>query len=227
MIDPGGASDQPVRVNARTWRAVMAQVGLAALFACWMELYWSVPHFGVFWSQGSDRSAWEAALWPVIFLVIWRVALGRTVEWTIAGDELRRRSWFSRPGSKPSAVTVLGPGVEVVHEIRGRWRVWPNGCAIDVWFGRTSRLIRAMERAGVRVDDFRGDWERQHRRLSTLALLAYCGAIVSLLATPAVGIAVGSGLPLVPIVAAVGLLFLGQKIDRLAWTSAKPSPQDG
>jgi hypothetical protein len=117
--------------------------------------------------------------------------------------------------------------VEVVHEIRGRWRVWPTGCAIDVWYGQTSRFIGAMERAGVRVDDFRGDWERQHRRQSRLAVLAYCGAVATLLATPALGIAVGSGLPLVPLVAAVGLLFLGQRIDKLAWTSAKPSPQDG
>ncbi len=227
MIDPGGASAQPIRVNSRTRQGVAAQVGLAAAFACWTELYWSVPHFGAFWSQGSDRLAWELALWPVIFLVIWRVVLGRTVEWTVAGDELRRRSWLSRPGSKPSAVIALGRDVEVVHEFRGRWRVWPTGCAIDVWYGQTSRFIGAMERAGVRVDDFRGDWERRHRRLGRLAVLAYCGAIATLLATPAVGIAVGSGLPLVPIVAAVGLLFLGQKIDRLAWTSAKPSSQDG
>lgn len=227
MIDSGGASDQPIRVNARTRQGVVAQVGLAAALACWMELYFSVPHFGAFWSQGSDRSAWELALWPAIFLVIWRVALGRTIEWTVAGDELRRRSWLSRPGSEPSAVIALGPDVEVVHEIRGRWRVWPTGCAIDVWYGQTSRFIGAMERAGVRVDDFRGDWERQHRRQSRLAVLAYCGAVATLLATPALGIAVGSGLPLVPLVAAVGLLFLGQRIDKLAWTSAKPSPQDG
>jgi len=228
VIDSGGVSDQPIRVNARTRRSVVAQVGLAAALAFWMELYLSVPHFGAFWSQGSDRSAWELALWPLIFLVIWRVVLGRTVEWTVAGDELRRRSWLSRPGSAPSSVMALGPDVEVVHEIRGRWRVWPTGWAIDVWYGQTSGLIGAMERAGVLVDDFRGDWERQHRRLrSRLAALAYCVAVATLLATPVLGIAVGSGLPLVPIVAAVGLMFLGQRIDRQAWTSAKPSPQDG
>ncbi len=227
MIDPGGGADQPISVNARTRRGVVAQVGLVAGLACWIELCWSVPHLGVFWSQGSDRSAWELALWPVIFLVIWRVALGRTVEWTVAGDELRRRSWLSWPGSEPSAVMVLGQDVQVVHEHRGRWRVWPAGCAIDVWAGQTSRFLGAMERAGVRVDDFRGDWERQHRRLSRLAVLAYCGAVATLLATPALGIAFVTGLPIGPIVAAVGLLFLGQKIDRLAWTSAKPTPQDG
>ena len=226
MIDSGDASVQPIRVNARTRHGVVAQVGLAAAFACWTELYWSVPHFGAFWSQGSDGLAWELALWPVIFLVIWRVALGRTIEWTVAGDELRRRSWLSRPGSEPAAVMVLGSDVEVVHELRGRWRVWPAGSAIDVWFGPTSSFIGAMERAGVRVDDFRGDWEREHRRLSRLAVLAYGGAIATLLATPAVGIAVGLGLPLVPLVAAVGLLFLGQRIDKLAWTSSRPSPQD-
>ena len=230
MIDSSGASDGPIRLNPRTWWSVAAHAGLAAVLACWMVLSGFVPQAGWLWSlQGSDRLAWVIFTWASSFLVIWRVALGRTIEWTVTSGALRRRRWLSRPGRQPWTVATLGPGPEIVHETRYRWRVWPTGIEIYLWPwpGQTTRLIGAMERAGVRVDDFRGGWEREHRRLSTLALLAYGVAVAVLLATPAIGIALGSGLPVLPLVASVGAAVLGQEIDRSPWKSSKPSPQDG
>jgi hypothetical protein len=83
-----------------------------------------------------------------------------------------------------------------------------------------------MQQAGVRVDDFRGDWERLHPRLNTLAVVAYCAGLAILLATPAVAIALGSGLPLLPIVAGAAALGLGQAIDRQPWKRPEPVSQD-
>jgi hypothetical protein len=222
--DSRGASDQPLRVNARTWLGVLAEMGLAAALAGWMVVFGSVPHAGWLWSlQGSDRFAWELFTWASSFLVIWRVILGRTIEWTVADGELRRRRWLSRPGSRPSAVIPLGPGSEIVHETRSRWRVWPDGSEILVWPGQTSQLTRAMRRAGVRVDDFRGDWEREHRGLNSLARLAYRAGVVAFLAAPAVGIALDTGLPLLMLVAAGVAASVGQSIDRQPWTRPKTS----
>jgi hypothetical protein len=84
-----------------------------------------------------------------------------------------------------------------------------------------------MQQAGVRVDDFRGDWERLHPRLNTLAIAAYCAGLAILLATPAVAIALGSGLPLLPMLAGCGALGLGNWIDRRPWKRPEPVSQDG
>jgi len=227
--DSGGASDQPIRVNARTTGSFLVRVGMAAALAGWMLIFWSVPHAGPFWSdQGSGRSALELAVWGAIFfLVTSSVLLKRTTEWTFTADELRRRSWFSRPRSRSVVVMAFGPDAEIVHESRDRWRVWPSGAAIDVWPGQTALFVRAMKRSNVRVDDFRGEWERRHRGLNVFAMVLYWGAVAALLATPALGIALGSGLPLTPILAAGGAIVLGQAIDRLPYKASVPSAQNG
>jgi hypothetical protein len=226
--DSRGASDQPIRVNARTWRGVLAQVGLAAALGCWWVVVGSIPHTGWLWSlQGSDRFAWVLFTWASSFVVIWRLALGRTIEWTVAGGELRRRRWLSRPGSRPSAVMPLSSDCEIVHETRNRWRVWPEGSEIRMWPGQTARLTQAMRRAGVRVEDFRGDWEREHRGLNSVAKLTYGAGVAAFLAAPAVGIALGTGLPLLMLVAAGVAASVGQSIDRQPWTRPKTSLREG
>ena len=227
-MESAGAWDQPIKVNARTAGSFLARVALAAALAAWVLILWSVPHAGPFWSDhGSGSSALELAVWSAIFfLVALRVILGRTTEWTFAADELRRRSWLSRPRSRSVVVLAFGPGAEIVHESRDGWRVWPSGAVIDVWPGQTAHLIRALERSSVRVDDFRGDWERGHKRLNEFTILLYWGAVAALLAAPALGIALGSGLPLTPILAAGGAIFLGQAIDRLPYKAPAPSAQN-
>jgi hypothetical protein len=227
-MDSVGASDQSIKVNARTLSSFLVRVALAAAMAGWVLILWSVPHAGPFWSdQGSVRSALELAVWGAIFfLVTLSVILKRTTEWTFAADDLRRRSWLSRPRSRSVVIMAFGPDAEIVHEFRDRWRVWPSGAAIDVWPGQTAHLIRALERSSVRVDDFRGDWECGHKRLNDFALLLYWGAVAALLATPALGIALGSGLPLTPMLAAGGAIFLGQAIDRLPYKVPAPSAQN-
>ena len=227
-MDSGITTELPIRVNARTGRGVVAQAVLAALMACWIEVLWSVPHFGLLWSdQGSGWQLWDLAILPFIFLVLWRVVLGRTIEWTVAGRELRRRSWVSRPGRAPVTVMKLGPDTEIQHQTRDKWLVWPDGIAIDLWPRQTSNLVRGMHQAGVRVDDFRGDWERLHPRLNALAVVAYGAGLAMLLATPAVAIPLGSGLPMLPILLGAAALGVGKSIDQQPWKRPKPVSQNG
>jgi hypothetical protein len=225
MIDSRGTPDETCRLNARTRRTVVAQAILAAALAGWFLFLWSIP-------QSLPQSSGPAPDWLVLnlamtvvaFLVIWRVLTGRTIEWTAAGGELRRRKWLSRPGSEPRAVMAPGPDAELVHETRYRWRVWPEGSAIDVmWPGQMRSFVGAVAGAGVRIDDFRGDWERGHPGLNAAAILAYGAGVVGLLATPIVGLLLGSGLPLLPIIAAAVAFGVGQAIDRGPYKTPKPA----
>ena len=123
MIDLIGATDQPVRLWARTWQGLLTVVGLAATLACFVDL---VLVYSL------DLSDWAPAIWPICFVIWLFMLLGLTVEWTIAGHELRRRGWLSRPGREPSTVMELGPQVGIVHETRSIWRFRPNGYLIGV-----------------------------------------------------------------------------------------------
>jgi len=81
-------------------------------------------------------------------------------------------------GREPSTVMELGPQLEIVHETRSGWRIRPYGPTIYVPFRRTTPLAGAMERAGVRVVDWRGDWARRHRLLDRLgALIGLVGGV--------------------------------------------------
>jgi hypothetical protein len=228
MIYSGSVSEGPTRVNARTGRSLATHAVLAAALACWVELLWSVPRSGPL--SPDQTSGWQfldLAILPAIFLVVWRLLLGRTIEWTVAGKELRRRSWVSMPGRAPATVMKLGPEADIQHQTRDKWLVWPDGLAIHPWPGQTSSLIRGMQQAGVRVDDFRGDWERLHPRLNTLAVVTYCAGLAILLATPAAAIALGSGLPGLPILLGAAALGVGKSIDQQPWKTPKSMSQDG
>ena len=164
------------------------------------------------------------ALW----LFGWSENTLASTEWTIAGNELGRRRWFSRPGSKPSVVMGLGPQIEIVHESWSRWRVTSCMYAIDVRPWRTKRLIEAMERAGVRVNDWRGDWARRHRLLNGLGLLTYCGGAVRVFAAAALGSKPGNDISLVLLLASVGAFVVGLAIDFLPWwMKGRPLPGGG
>jgi uncharacterized RDD family membrane protein YckC len=172
-------------------------------------------------AHGLDLSDWVLAIWPIAFLVIWLFMLAMTTEWTIAGHALRRRGWLSWPGREPSTVMALGPQVEIVHEIRTVWRIQPNGPAIGVWPWQTASLTGAMEHAGVRIKDWRGDWAGRHRWLDTLGVLVYCGSAVGAFVT----IAQGPGWPywVATEPAFIGALWLGLAIDFLPWQMGEPS----
>lgn len=151
MIESRGAIDQPVKFNERAWRAVLLRVG-----------WWVVVAFaGCVAFARNDWPNWLPAYWLFLWSVGWLSNTLRATEWTIAGDGLGRRSWLSWPGSRPSKIMDLGPDVEAVHETRCRWRVWPNAILVAPW--QAQRLVEAMERANVRVDDWRGEWARRHR----------------------------------------------------------------
>ncbi len=212
VIDSRGATGQPVRLWARTWPGLLRRAGLAAAIACLLDL--AIAH-------GLDLSDWALAIWPISFLVIWLFMLGVTTEWTIEGHELRRRGWLSWPGREPSAVMPLGPQVECVHETRYGWRMQPNGPAIGVWPWQTASLTGAMERAGVRIRDWRGDWAQRHRLIEMFGVLLVYGGAVGLLLT----IAQGPGWPywVATEPAFIGALWLGLAIDFLPWGMRKPS----
>ena len=227
MTDSRAGSD-PVRINPRVARSVLAQAVLAAAVSCWLAFLWSAPRFPPAGSdQGSGGSALGLVLPVAVFLVTWRVLLGRTTEWTVAGGRLLRRSWLSMPGGRPKLVAELGREVEIQHQTRSRWQVWPSGHQIDLWPGQTAALVEAMRGNRVQVDDFRGDWERSHARLNMTALICYGSGLAIFLATPAVGIATASQLPLLPLIAAGALFGLGQVIDSQPWKASRPVGRTG
>ena len=117
MLDSTGATGGPVRLNERTGRAIfMRAIWFAAVAtggAVAFAIGYGAGSFGVFY-------------WLFLWLVGWSVQFGVVKEWAVDGQRLLCRLWRSRPGSEPTAVLQLGPGVEVVHETWGRWRVWPK-----------------------------------------------------------------------------------------------------
>ena len=215
-MDSRSATDQPVRFNGRTWRGVLAQTGVIAAVACLLDLEFAL---GLGWSD------WALAVVPIVFLVLLLFMLAGTTEWTIAGHELLRRGWLSRPGREPSLVMELGPQVQIVHESRLVWRVRPNGLALGGW--QAGRLIGAMERAGVHVNDWRGDWARRHRLLNTFSVLGYCGAVAIVVVIALGGLKPGSGVSFFLYFTAIGALCLGLAIDYLPWSMRKTPAQDG
>jgi uncharacterized RDD family membrane protein YckC len=214
-----GTADQPVRFNGRTGLAISRRVGWYAAVVCVGGLAFAI---------GYGWPSWVLAYWLFFWLVGWLSNTLAMTEWTIAGHELRRRRWFSRPGSKLSTPMELGPQVECVHVAWSRWRIWPGGYAIDVQPWQARRLVGAMERAGIRVNDWRGDWARRHRLLNTFGVLGYCGGAVAIVVVIALGgLKPGSGVSFFLYFAAIGALCLGLAIDYLPWSMRKPSAQDG
>ena len=207
MIDEMRIADQPVRFNARTWRGVLAQMGLIAAAACQLTLTLAL---------GYGWDGWMLAIPVILFIVIFVPIVGYGVEWTVVGHELRSRRWRSLPGRQPSLVGELGPQVEIVHETRNRWRIAPYGPEIYVWPRSATSLTGAMERAGVRVTDWRGDWARRHRRLDRL------GLAIQLAASAGVFVAIALGGPMRPFGFVAfwtswGALYLALAIDYLPW----------
>ncbi len=221
MIDSGGAADQPVRLGGRTRRGVLAWIGLGAVAAGVLEFVGARSLI----VQGFDWVDPVMLLIPILVIVaVWLVLLGSATEWTIAGRELRRRGWLSRPGSEPAAVLELGPQFEIVHETRSGWRIRPHGPAIYVTRGQAAFLISTMERAGVCVIDWRGDWASRHRTLDRLAVPMTLIGGAGLLVTVAQGPLRAVGFEAYCLF--WGFMMLGWAIDFLPWRMRKPSTRD-
>ncbi len=212
MIASGDARDLPVRLNARTPRGILVLIGQFTAIGCLGDLA-----FAGLWG-------WDVwlAIPSVVLLAVFVAVVAGATERTIDGHELRRRSWLSRPGREPSPFIALGPQISVVHEGLYRWRIWPNGLKIGLRPRQTGSFIGAMERAGVSVNDWRGDWARRHRRLEMLGVLAQIGTGVSsvvILLAVAAGQSDFRWLPL-PLVGS-GCLWLA--IDSMPWARRRPS----
>ena len=217
MMASADITEQPARFNERTGRGVLRRVGLYAAVAFVGGLVFGMA-FG--WSN------WMLAYWLLLWLVGWLANTLGTTEWTITGHELRRRRWFSWPGSEPATVMELGPQLEIVHETRGGWRIRPYGPPIYVARGQAASLTAAMERAGVRVVDWRGDWERRHRLLNATGVLAtYGGAAAVFVAVAFAPIGPGSGVGFPAVFGSLGVMTLGLASDLLPWRMTKPWAQ--
>jgi hypothetical protein len=81
-----------------------------------------------------------------------------------------------------------------------------------------------MGRAGVRVIDWRGDWERRHRLLDRLGLLITLVGAVGLLVTVAQGPLHAVGIA--AFWASGSAMMLGFTIDFLPWRMRRPSATD-
>jgi uncharacterized RDD family membrane protein YckC len=219
VIESKGFADQPVSVNQRARRGVLVRLGLGVLAVCVLEFVGARSLI----AQGFD---WvdPVLLIPIpVLIVIGLVMVGTVTEWTVAGHELRRRNWLSRPGSEPSPVMELGPHLVIVHETRTGWRIRPYGPAIYVARGHATSLTGAMERAGVCVIDWRGDWERRHRLLDRLGLLITLVGAVGMLVTVAQGPLHAVGIA--AFWASWSAMMLGFLIDFLPWRMRGPLAQ--
>ena len=218
MIDSVGATDQPVKLGARRPRAVLAQAGIIAAGACLLALEFALA-FG--WSD------WMLAVWLIFFLTIWLPVLAGSTEWTIAGHELRRRRWLSRPGSEPSVVMALGPQVEMVHKSRLVWSLVPTGPVLAWQPWQARRFVEAVQEAGVPVNDWRGEWARRHRRLDMLGLVVFYGGLAGIIVMPAIRAQWPGAFTATAGLACAGAAFLGLAIDYLPWEMRKIPAHDG
>ena len=212
MTAPTNIPDSRVRLTARTWRGVLALVGLFAAAAGLSDVAFAL---------GYDWSGWLLATGPAASLVGTLIVLGSTTEWTVDGRTVLRRPWLSRPGSQPVAVMELGPHLEIVHESRYRWRLLPYGPALDAYPWRGAALADAMERAGVRVTDPRREWERRHRPLATAGTLAPFAGIAGLFAGTSLGLA--TPYSSLVIAAFACLVLMGAGVDRMPGPRQAPS----
>jgi hypothetical protein len=220
VIDSRGSADQQVRFWARTWRGVLAVAGVAAVLASGIDLVFAYD---------LDLSDLAPAIWPICFLALLLLLLGASVEWSITGHELRRRRWLSWPGREPATVMELGPGLGVVHQSRGIWRFWPSGYQIGVPPWQNASFVSALERAGVHVNDWRGDWGRRHRLIEIIGLLATFGAVPiwvigSVVLGPFWPNKSGEAVALDWVF--MGVLWVGMAIDRLPCAMRKPSDRE-
>ena len=216
MLDSRGTTEGPVRLNERTQRAiVMRAIWFAAVAAAG----------AVAFAIGYGPASLGVVYWLFLWLVGWSVQFGVVKEWTIDGQRLLCRFWRSRPGSEPAPVVELGPGVEAVHETWGRWRVWPGGFTMEIEPWASARLVAAMTGAGVRVEDWRGDWTQRHRLLDSAGLLAYYGGAVAVFVAIAFApVGPGNATGFAAILLALGLFLAGIAVNFLPWRMIdKPS----
>jgi hypothetical protein len=216
VITYPSATDRPIRFAARTRRGVLARLAFVAAAASLLDFELTV---------GSGWSDLAPAIWIIAFIGLLLLVFAITTEWTISRHELRRRAWLSRPGRAPEPVIELGPQVHFVHETRVLWHLRPNGPALGEQPWEARHLVGAMERAGVRVDDWRGDWARRHRLLDAVGGLALYGGIAGLVVMPVFGWN-WSLFRATAEFAASGGVLLGLAIDYLPWSLRVRSARD-
>ena len=208
MHDSTGAADVAVKVNGRARRSVLAQVSLVVAAAALLT--------GAL-SLGYSWDGWALAIPPIALIVIMVPLLLAGTEWTVDGRELRRRRWYSLPGREPGVVMVLGPRFELVHETRYRWRIQPGGPPLYLRPGQVRALASAMGRAGVRVNDWRGEWAGRNRRLDL------AGRLIQFAAAAGMFVAIALGGPMRPagfimFWGSMAAMFAGLAIDYLPWS---------
>ena len=173
-MEGAGASNQtdvrPDRLHARNRRSLVATEGVAAAVGCLV---------GIAYTRSDGRPEWALAVGLVLAVAFGLMELAWATEWTIADNELSRRRWLSRPGSRPSLVMKLGPEVEFVRDTVAVWRIHPKECAFRIWPWETAALVGAMGSAGVRIRD----WEHGYRGRTAVWLLASCIGSAALLAS--------------------------------------------
>ena len=217
MIDGMDSAQEPIRFNARTGLGVLIQAGIIAA---------ATALLGVSTAVGYGWDGWLLAIPLVAIVVILVPVFATATEWTVAGDVLSSRRWYSWPGRAPSPVAQLGPHLGIAHEGRYRWRLQPYGPAIYVQQWRTQALIGAMQRAGVHVDDWRGQWALRHR------LLDRAGVAIQFVAAAGMFVAIALGGTLRPFgfvtfwVSMAGMVA-SLAIDYLPWKRRKTAGRDG
>ncbi len=211
MIDVSGSSNEPVRFNARTRVTVLAVAGWTAAITALL---------GVSIAVGYGWDGWLLTIPLLAVVAILAGVFGSAMEWTVAGNVLSGRRWYSRPGISPAQVAQLRPHLRIVHEGRYLWRVRPSGPAIYVQPWRAVALAEAMHLAGVQVDDWRGEWALRHRMLDSIGLAIQFASAAGMFLAIVLG---GSMRPLgfVSFWASMAGLLVGLTIDVGPWKVAQ------
>jgi hypothetical protein len=202
-----------VRLDARTPRGFSAGVALAAAFGCF---------FGLGFARVFGRPGWAPALGPLFAIGLALLNVAATTEWTVAGHDLCRRGWLSKPGSEPHVVMTLGPQVEFVHEHSRDWQLRPRGPSIVLWPWQAASFVSAIESTGVRISDWRGDWARRHPLLDKLGLLAQLGLVAGGMAEMLL-IAIGWQMPQLLSWLFYSSFLLVIALDFLPWNLLQPT----
>ena len=153
--------------NARNVIFMVAERGV--LLTAWLVI------FGIY--VGITASLAVIAV-GISVLLFWNALM--TCEVRVGSEGVSRRSWFAIANGLPAATFRPTPGQPISLMPDDLWLLDGVAFAPRVAWWERRRLRRAIDEAGLVVDDQKGAWEQAHRVLSLARwgfLLAYVAAL--------------------------------------------------
>ena len=147
-------SDVVVRVGAPSARNVVLMASERLALLAVVAVFWAI-------TAPVDASLVVVAVVAAV-LLFWNAVL--TCEVVVTPDGISRRSWLAIAGGIPATVFRLGPGGTVTILPDGLWLIDEVAFAPRVAWWESRRVRRAIDSAGLVVDDRRAAWQKVHPR---------------------------------------------------------------